>query len=487
MGNVLKEGMEFKNMIELCKYINWKYDYKHSPRINRKLRKYIEFHREERNKIIIDKIISNEILEQYKNRNFDYVYEINDIVDVKSGKIQILDKTYINTKSSKRRAYKCKCLNDKCGYEYIDYEYNVTKGIGCGCCNGKIVVNGINDLNTTNPEISKLLLNYEDGFKYTKNSGQSLDWKCPICGKIHKDKKITNISKVGLSCNCSKTKSYPNRFMHWLLINLNIHFEEEKTFCWSNNRKYDFYLSDFNIIIEMMGKQHYEKCSFTTRTLEEEQINDDYKNEIAIDNGIKKYICIDCTYSDFNYIKNNVLNSDLNNVINFKMVDWDFVQVKSETNILNEIAKYWNDGIYDTKLIGEKVGLTSSPVVKHLKKCEQFGLIEKFDKEKINKQKVKKIVSTYYQHYAKPMQCIENDLVFGSMALTQKTMSELTNLKFNTTNIIGTTTGRYSHHHHYTFKYITRKEFNEIKRKSPELTYGDFFIDETDCIKEKST
>ena len=56
--------------------------------------------------------------------------------------------------------------------------------IGCGCCNGKVVVKGINDMWTTNPELAKLLVNPDDGYKYTSTSGKKVDWRCPICNTI---------------------------------------------------------------------------------------------------------------------------------------------------------------------------------------------------------------------------------------------------------------------------------------------------------------
>ena len=163
-------------------------------------------------------------------------------------KIEILEQTYIVTKNGiKRKAYKARCL--KCGYVYTDYDYNFYKKIGCGYCNGKVVVKGINDMWTTNPELAKLLANPDDGYKYTSTSSQKVDWRCPICNTIHRNKVINNISLRGLSCLCSKSKSYPNRFMYWLLDYLHIEFEDEKTFDWSDGKRYDFYIVLFHFFL----------------------------------------------------------------------------------------------------------------------------------------------------------------------------------------------------------------------------------------------
>ena len=53
---------------------------------------------------------------------------------------------------------------------------------------------------------------------------------------------------------------------------------------WCDNYRYDFYLLDYNVIIEMHGEQHY-KNSFESiggMSLEEVQLNDKMKNKKAI-------------------------------------------------------------------------------------------------------------------------------------------------------------------------------------------------------------
>ena len=53
----------------------------------------------------------------------------------------------------------------------------------CPCCSGYQVSIGYNDFNTKRPDLSKLLVNYDDGFKYTEWSSSRVDWKCPDCGE----------------------------------------------------------------------------------------------------------------------------------------------------------------------------------------------------------------------------------------------------------------------------------------------------------------
>jgi very-short-patch-repair endonuclease len=74
----------------------------------------------------------------------------------------------------------------------------------------------------------------------------------------------------------------------WLKIRLLI-FESEKTFIWTKTEKsfmrYDFYIKDLNLIIELDGLQHHIQVS-NWKSPEEQQITDKIKNNLAKDNNI---------------------------------------------------------------------------------------------------------------------------------------------------------------------------------------------------------
>ena len=91
------------------------------------------------------------------------------------------------------------------------------------------------------------------------NSKTKILIKCKRCGHIEEvipSKLLTRIYNCKV---CSDGISFPNRFMAALLDELHINYIPEKTFDWSDNKRYDFYLTDYNIIVEMHGKQHYTK------------------------------------------------------------------------------------------------------------------------------------------------------------------------------------------------------------------------------------
>lgn len=107
---------------------------------------------------------------------------------------------YYNT-SNRRYSYTIKC--NKCGFDSDKEHYYLGKinnphayGLpvlrrlkGCPCCDSKkYVVPGINDINSTDVWLSNLLLDYEEGFKYSRNSVAKIWFKCPYCQKKHLNK-----------------------------------------------------------------------------------------------------------------------------------------------------------------------------------------------------------------------------------------------------------------------------------------------------------
>lgn len=365
MDKELISGMSFENLQKLCDYIEWDFNGTHPDRIKKKMQKYFSFHKVGKSKIVIDDVyckLSEMKLIKKKSPN-TYLYNVGQILNTTSGKIQILALIHIeNSKGYRHVGYRCLCL--ECGYIFEDYEYNIKKGVGCGCCAGKIVVKGINDLWTTAPEIARLLKNPDDGYKYTKFSSKRADFICPICGEILQNRKISNVAIRGLACACMRTKSVPNRMMYWTLRNLNVEFDDEKQFTWSNSKKYDFYIPSLNIIVEMNGGQHYQKSSFQTKTLEGEIKNDQYKYNMAMQAGIDTYIVIECKSSDFYYIRKHILESELNLLLPLNTVDWDWVKEKVYMSIILTIADKWNYGVRDVNELASCIGVKSKETVK---------------------------------------------------------------------------------------------------------------------------
>lgn len=263
-----------------------------------------------------------------------------------------------------------RCLNNNHPYDASPYQK--TKGGGCPICSSHRLLIGFNDMWTTNPQLAKLLANPDDdGYRYMQFSNVKVDWKCG-CGELIKSRKITDVNGQGLHCKkCADGVSFPEKLMFYLFKEIGIEFKSEKIFNWSYNKRYDFYFVHNNqkILIETHGRQHYIQTSRKgARTLEEEQENDKYKYEMAVANGIdpENYIVIDCRYSEFEYIKDNILNSRLAKLFDLSNVDWLSIRIKSQSSNKLEILKLHNDGV-NGKDIANKMGLNRTTVYSTLK------------------------------------------------------------------------------------------------------------------------
>ncbi|MCM3387201.1 zinc-ribbon domain-containing protein [Ureibacillus chungkukjangi] len=268
-----------------------------------------------------------------------------------------------------------------CGHEWEANIANRSNGANCPYCSGHKLLKGFNDMWTTNPTQASLLLNSEDGFRYTQYSRAKVDWQCPDCGEVLRQKSIGNVMNSGLSCpTCSNSMSLPESIMYHLLNTLNVEFLYNKSLAWSDSKRYDFYIPLLSTIIETHGGQHYKEIG-RGRTLKEEQENDRYKHDMAIRNEISKYIVIDCKYNKFDYIKNNIINSDMSHLFDLITVNWELIEVKSKESLIKDIVKLWNDGI-DTVEISKKIKLDPATIKKYIKKAAKLGWVEYSDKTK---------------------------------------------------------------------------------------------------------
>lgn len=296
-------------------------------------------------------------------KNYDYVYNVGDIIKDKHRNIIIKERTYMlnyyknNKIPFKVKAYKILCL--KCGFssgehykngilknEYIVSENALLYGSGCPCCSlpSKITVRGINSIYDTNKNKIKYLKNKDDGFKYSSGSRKKITLVCPICG-YEIESNVMNLCRYNYSCiKCGSGISYPEKFMANILNQLNIKYETQYNPKWIKPKRYDFYLYEYNIIIEMDGEFHFKDNPKSKQSLEEIQKIDNYKDKLAKEHDIE-VIRIDSNYQSdrYEYIKSNILKSRLVNVINLDNIDWNLCEKFSNENIIKEICDYWNN------------------------------------------------------------------------------------------------------------------------------------------------
>ena len=100
---------------------------------------------------------------------------------------------------------------------------------------------------------------------------------------------------------CNRKISKGERRIINYLQGKQIAFEPEKIFSFSSNPRfrYDFYLPDYNLVIEYMGEQHYREVAFLHDTLSERQERDEIKKKEVLEQKMN-YLAI--SYKDFNNI-----------------------------------------------------------------------------------------------------------------------------------------------------------------------------------------
>lgn len=285
----------------------------------------------------------------------------------------------------------------ECGHEWETRIPHRMKGTNCSiCANKKIKINE-NDLWTTHPNVATMLKDSLLGYKYHHGSTFCTDWICRNCGLEIKNKEIRIIVKKGLPCvNCSDGFSLPEKIMSAVLAQLNVNFVSQKSFTWSNNKRYDFYIPELNIIIETHGAQHSVNPYKNGRSINEEQLNDEFKRRIAIENNINNYIEIDCRSNDFDYIKKSILNSTMSDFLNLKIVKWEEVYKKSFSSLVNEVCDIYQSTNLTQTEIAKELNISSSTVIRYLKIGKKMGIVEYipygergiFSSGKLNKKKI---------------------------------------------------------------------------------------------------
>lgn len=291
-----------------------------------------------------------------------------------------------------------------CGYEWKVMPNNVLSGYGCPVCSHQIIAKGYNDLWTTHPDIAKLLFNKDDGYKYGIGSAVKLDFICPDCGKVVKNKTPSNVFRYGLSCsNCNDGLSIPNKFISNILSALEVDFEAEKIFEWSDGRRYDFYFvyNENSYILEANGMQHYSDEGFKYcggRNLEEELANDEYKKSLAKENKINHYIVLDCSKSELEHMKNSIIISDLCNIFNFEKVDFKECYEKSLKSKVIECIELWNNRIKPSDICNQ-MKISNSTFCEYLHRGNELGLCR----------------YEGFNERLKPVRCITTNKVFESI------------------------------------------------------------------------
>lgn len=266
------------------------------------------------------------------NISNNFKYKIGDSIQSKKGsKFLIIDR--YSDVNNKNRSYKIKC--NICGYEFINKENN---NFGCGCCSGKVIVQGINSAYDTFKSLIGIVSDSELK-STTRASNAKVLTKCPNCG--YEEVKVMNyLSAHSYNCKvCGDGISYVEKVVHAFLIANNITYTPQissKKLNVDGNYRYDFlieYLNDKFIILESNGAQHKNRDVKNWKSSKEQIKIDEHKKYLALFNkDIIDYISVDCSVSNHNFIIEKLIQSNLRYYFDLNVTNIDI-----ESIIINNI------------------------------------------------------------------------------------------------------------------------------------------------------
>jgi ribosomal protein S27E len=221
------------------------------------------------------------------------------------------------------------------------------------------------------PEYIQYFVNKNEAYELAAQSNKKVKLKCPKCG-AEKEMIVGNLHKRGFSCDvCGTGKSFPERFVASILVGNQIQYETQYSPVWAEGRRYDFYLPDYNLIIETHGVQHYKDANNFYGDVKERQKIDKSKERAAKLHGYKYYV-VDCAHSDINYIEESMKTIGLIDALKLVITD----EQRLRAYVDDERAYCWqlyNEG-KDINYIAKVVHHDIRCVREYLKTGAKLGL-----------------------------------------------------------------------------------------------------------------
>lgn len=271
----------------------------------------------------------------------------------------------------------CKCNID--GYEWEAWPSHLLRRRGCPVCANQVIIDGINDIATKRSDLIQCFKNPEEAHIYTLNSNVYINAICPDCG-YEKSIYISHLTRSGFGCPiCGDGVSYPNKFIRNILRQLNISFIPEFSPDWLGRKSFDVYfeLNGNKYIVEMDGElgHGYGKHYKSSLTLEDLKARDIDKDKLAMEHGIN-VIRINCCYKNFNrfqYIKENIINSELKDILDLSYINWIDCDIKSQKSFVKQVCDLYNTTGETIQGIANNFNLCTSTIKRYLIKGTEFG------------------------------------------------------------------------------------------------------------------
>ena len=339
-------------------------------------------------------------------------------------------------------------LKLRCEIHNCEWEQTLTnfqKNPICPLCNidTSRLVPGVNDVYSLRPDLLKYFKNKEDAKKLRPYSKEKVKLKCPDCG-YEKEICMCTLSEYGFSCPvCKDGVSYPNKVLRSLLSLLNVEYELEKNFSWSKSYKYDGYIKikRDNILVEMDGEYHSKECLYFKSNSQVKE-RDEEKEKLAKENGFI-LIRIDCSKSDFAFIKDNILKSGLSKFADLTKIDWKECAQKAESSLVKEVCEYYNNHFnMSLKDMAKELRLDRNTFSKYLRRGYEAGFC-KINPKRIGSSKIVSVLNKngkILKSYVSVKVC--SDMILKDLGVSEINIDKLKKLIKSNTPYQG-----------YTFKY----------------------------------
>ena len=246
--------------------------------------------------------------------------KIKDLTNMKFGRLTVIKRDFKKEKEielsgkRKRTYWVCKC---ECGnittVETSKLTSNHTQS--CGCIHSEVTRSKF-DEDYTGVKWNELTVLERDFKKENSTDRQVRYWKCKCsCGNIISIPTTEVKAKRQISCGCVKSKG--EYVISVYLNKINLNYEIQKTYkdligVGNGELLYDFYLPDYNLLIEFQGEQHEKPQRFPNCDNEVkfkiQQEHDKRKREYTKDNNID---LLEIWYYDYNNIE-EILKNKLN-------------------------------------------------------------------------------------------------------------------------------------------------------------------------------
>ena len=168
--------------------------------------------------------------------------------------------------------------------EWTVLQTNHLSGYGCPVCGAET---GADKLRFTQDEFLEKAREVHGGmYDYSKVVYIDSQTKVTVHCPEHGDFRVTGNNHLRGKC-CPKCRNKSEGRIAEYLLKSNIIYREYSI----ENKRYDFFLPDHNLLIERDGEQHYRDVNLFSRGnknyINEQQINDEYKTVLAKDAGFK--------------------------------------------------------------------------------------------------------------------------------------------------------------------------------------------------------